>query len=189
MPGMIRFEGTLTPELYRRAVTRQMAPIRLTAVMWIAAAVFVLLSAKLDRPLSWAVPVAFIVAGVWILMTPRISARRAFATDRLVSERMTGEADEEGVRIESAHGRADLPWASMHKVVITADLVLLYQSAVLARILPREFFADDEAWQSFRRLAAAAVPPVRSRRPLAMFALWIAIIVVVFLLRAFFGSR
>jgi hypothetical protein len=42
----------------------------------------------------------------------------------------------------------------MHKVVITPDAVTIYQSAGIIRILPREFFADDESWQAFVRLAS-----------------------------------
>jgi hypothetical protein len=57
--------------------------------------------------------------------------------------------------MESAHGRSDLPWTLMHKVVVTPNVVTIHQSAGIIRILPREFFADDESWQKFRRLASA----------------------------------
>src|SRR6059058_3701277 len=95
-----------------------------------------------------------ILFGVVLLLSPRSTVKRAFATDRLISEPMTGEADEQGVRLEQPHGRADLPWALMHKIVITRHLVAVYQSAQLLRILPREFFADEQSWHAFRRLAA-----------------------------------
>lgn len=83
--------------------------------------------------------------------------KRAFATDRLLSEPITGEADEQGVRIQSAHGAVDLPWTRMHTVMVAADLVAIYQTASNIRILPRQFFADDESWEAFRALALQAV--------------------------------
>jgi hypothetical protein len=68
----------------------------------------------------------------------------------------------------------------IHKVVVTSNLVTIYQSASLIRILPREFFADEESWQEFRRLAAAATPSAgRSPQPIRMLLLWIAIVIAV----------
>jgi hypothetical protein len=180
---MIRFEGTLTPEIYRSALDVAGRRTRFFAVLWIVVGVIALFSAHFGQPVTWAVPLFFLLFGVFVLIGPTLTVKRAFATDRLLSEPITGEADEQGIRMESAHGTTDLPWTMMHKVVMTPKLVTIYQSAQIMRILPREFFADEESWQAFRRLAAAAPssakPPLR---PIYMFLMWIAIIVVVFIL-------
>lgn len=184
---MIRFEGTLTPDLYRRALAVSGRSMQVVAWMLILASVVNFRFADLAKPVSWAMPLFIGTFGVMLLLAPRFTVRRTFATDRLLSEPVTGEADEQGVRLETAHGRSDLPWALMYKVVVTPNLVTIYQSASSIRILPREFFADEESWEAFRRLAAA-VPSAAapSPHPIRVFLLWIAIIVVVFIVWTLF---
>jgi hypothetical protein len=75
----------------------------------------------------------------------------------------------------------------MHKVVVTPNLVTIYQSASIIRILPREFFADEESWQGFRRLASAVRPAARPSRPTFVLVLWIAIVIAVVLLWILFN--
>ena len=71
----------------------------------------------------------------------------------------------------------------MHKVVVTSDVVTIYQSAGIIRIVPRQFLPDEESWQVFRRLAGAATSSANpSPRPMRVFLVWIAIVIVVFLL-------
>jgi len=66
--------------------------------------------------------------------------------------------------------------------------VTIYQSASGVRILPRGLFADDESWEGFRSLAAAAPSSAKpSPRPIRMFLLWIAIMIVVFVLWTLFN--
>jgi len=185
---MIRFEGTLTQELYRRAIGVTGRSIRTVAWLLILASVVNLFFAHIARPVSWVAPLFLGLFGVMLLIMPRITVSRAFATDRLLADPVSGEADEQGVRMESAHGRADLPWALMHKVVMTPNLVTIYQSASSIRILPREFFADEESWEGFRRLAAAAPSSAKpSPRPIRVFLLWIAIVIVIFILWTLFN--
>jgi len=150
---MIRFEGTLTPDLYRRALAVRGRSMQVIAWMLILASVVNFRFADLAKPVSWAMPLFIGTFGVMLLLSPRFTVKRAFATDRLLSEPITGDADEQGVRMETAHGRTDLPWTLMHKVVVTPNLVTIYQSASSIRILPREFFADEESWEAFRQLA------------------------------------
>jgi hypothetical protein len=179
---MIRFEGTLTPEMYRRALGVTSRPMQTVAWMLMLAGVINLRFANLTKPVSWGMPLFLLLFGVMLLISPRITVKRAFATDRFLSEPITGEADEQGVRMETAHGRSDLPWALMHKVVMSANVITIYQSVQIIRILPREFFADEESWQTFRRLAATAPSSAKpSLRPIYVFLLWIGIIIAVFI--------
>ena len=185
---MIRFEGTLTPEIYRRALAVSGRSMQGVAWVLILAGGINFRFANLAVPVSWAMPFFLVLFGVMLLLSPRMTVKRAFATDRLLSEPITGEADEHGIRTEQAHGRANLPWALMHKVAITPTLVTIYQSAQLLRIFPREFFADEESWQAFRRLAAAAPSNAKpSPRRLGVLLLWIVIIIAVFLLWILFN--
>jgi hypothetical protein len=185
---MIRFQGTLTPDLYRRALGVTGRSIQVVAWMLILAGVINLFFAHLAQPVSWAMPLFLATFGVMLLISPRITVTRAFATDRMLSEPVTGDADEQGVRLETAHGRSDLPWTLMHKVVVSPNLVTIYQSASIIRVLPREFFADEESWQAFRRLALAAPSAAKpSPRPIGVVLLWIAIIIVVFVLWMLFN--
>ena len=185
---MIRFEGALTPDIYRRAIGVNGRSVQWLAWTLILAAGVNLYFANLAKSVSWGMPLFMGLFGVMLLIMPRLTVKRAFATDRFLSEPTTGDADENGVRMESAHGRSDLPWALMHKVVVTPNLVTLYQSAGIMRILPREFFADEESWQGFRRLALAAPSVVKpSWRPISVFLLWLAIIIVVFVLWILFN--
>jgi hypothetical protein len=180
---MIRFEGTLTPATYRRALTDTYRPILGFGLFLILVGVINLCFAEIDKPVSLAMPLFLILFGVVLFLSPRTTVKRAFATDRLLSELITGEADEQGVRLEQPHGWADLPWPLMHKVVLTRTAVAVYQSAQLLRIFPREFFTDEESWRAFRRLAAAAASarPAPSH-PLRVPLLWMTIVIVVFVL-------
>jgi hypothetical protein len=180
---MIHFEGTLTPDIYRRALGVSTRPMQMVAWALILAGVINLWFANLAAPVSWGMPVFLVLFGVMLLISPRMTVKRAFATDRFLSEPIKGEADEQGIRMEQAHGRVDLPWTLMHKVAISPTLVTIYQSAQLLRIFPREFFADEESWQAFRTLAALAPSNTKpSLRPIWRFVIWIAIIIAVFFL-------
>jgi hypothetical protein len=151
---MIRFEGTLTPDAYRRAVSGR--PMQFVAWILILAGVINFRFANLTLPVSWGMPFFLVLFGVMLLVMPRMTVKRAFATDKLLSEPITGEADEQGVRMKSAHGAVDLPW-TLHTVMVAPDLVAIHQSAGIMRIVPRTFFADEESWDAFRRLALQAV--------------------------------
>jgi len=153
---MIRFEGTLTPDAYRRAMAGSGQPMKIVAWVLIFAGVINLWFANLALPVAWAMPIILVLFGVMLLVMPRMTLKRAFATDKLLSEPITGEADEQGVRMKSAHGAVDLPW-TLHTVMVAPDLVRIHQSAGIIRIIPRQFFADEESWEGFRRLALQAV--------------------------------
>ena len=57
--------------------------------------------------------------------------RRAAASEALGDAEAAiaafGEADEQGVRMDLAHGRSDLQWTLIYKVVLTPNLVTIYQ--------------------------------------------------------------
>jgi len=51
----------------------------------------------------------------------------------------------------------------------------------------REFFADEESWQSLRQLASAVRPAARPSRPFLVLLLWAAIVIAVILLWTLFN--
>ncbi|HXH40563.1 MAG TPA: YcxB family protein [Thermoanaerobaculia bacterium] len=189
---MIRFQGRLTPDSFHRALRRRRRPLRIYAWIFIIVAIICLPMAHLTDPFTWGMPLFLGLFGALILNGNRATVKRAFATDRTLADPVSGEADEQGVRMESTHGGVDMPWTLMHKVVVTPDLVTLYQSASIVRIVPREFFADDESWQAFLRLVPVSATPAADRTPrmLRTFLLWMAIVVAVALLWFLFnGTR
>jgi hypothetical protein len=87
MRGMIRFEGTLTPKIYRRALGASGRSIRVIAWMLILASVVNFRFANLAQPVSWAMPLFIGTFGVMLLLAPRLTVKRAFATDRFCRSR------------------------------------------------------------------------------------------------------
>ena len=176
---MVRFRGTLTPEIYARGLRATSGRLRFTAWSLAIAGLIGLASAHIDRPVTWGLPLFLVFFGIMLLRTPAMTVKRAFATDRFVSEPFSGEADEQGMRIESEHGRSDLPWALMQKVVLLPDMVIVYQSASLFRILPREFFDDDASWEAFRKMAnVPGSTGNTTKSTIRVVALWLAIIAI-----------
>src|SRR5258707_3532735 len=101
-------------------------------------------------------PLFLTLLGVMLLISTMMTVRRAFATDRFLADPVTGEADEQGVRIDSAHGHSDLTWAPIHNVVVTSNLVTIYQSA-------RTISNSSSGVRRGRRVVVR-VPPARCGR-------------------------
>src|SRR5260221_2911744 len=120
---MIRFEGTLTPDLYRRALGGSGRAIRAVAGLWVIIGIYGLSQARFVDPATWGMPLFLGLLGVLILAAPTMTVKRAFATDRFLAESVAGEADEQGIRIKSANGRADLPWALMHRAALRPNMI------------------------------------------------------------------
>ena len=178
----------MTPEIYSRALRATGSGLRFTAWSLAIAGLIGLAPAHLDRPVTWGLPVFLILFGVLLLRSPRMTVKRAFGTNQFLGMPFSGEADGQGMRIESEHGRADLPWTLMHKVALFPDMVIVYQAGNMFRILLREFFPDDESWQTFRGLAKAPTAIANPMKSLVrMILLWAAIVVAVVIVWFFFN--
>jgi len=179
----VTFRGSLTPAICRRVLSARMRVMQWIVGIWIVAAIIALIYGQVSGTISWAGPVGVMVGGAIVLASPWLTARRTFATDRLAGEEQTGEADEQGVRISTPHGRADLPWSTVYKAVLLHDAVVIYQSTQILRIVPRAFFADDVTWQSFRELVRLSVPGrTRKQAGVGTFMLVLLAFVLVFML-------
>jgi len=53
-------------------------------------------------------PLFLALLGVMLLISPWMTVRLAFATNRFLAEPLAGEADGQCVRMDSVHGRVDL---------------------------------------------------------------------------------
>ena len=182
---MIRFQGTLSTDVYRRSLAIG-GRWRWIGLVMLLLLVMIVPTPQITDPDTWYIPTFLGAIGVMILLYPRMREGAIGGAGQPLAEQVTGDADEQGVRLECAHERADLPWTTMHKVVVTPSLVSLYPSARAVRMVPRELFADEESWQVFRKLATAAArtAPGRSPSSLRMFLLWMAIAAAISLLWA-----
>src|ERR1019366_1187703 len=126
MRGLIRFEGRFSPDIFHRARGGRWRELRVYAWIFIIVTVIGFSMASLDEPVTWVILAAFGLLGWMTLISPRMAVKRAFATDPTLADPVSGDADEQGVRMESTHGRVDLSWARMHKVVVTPNLVTFY---------------------------------------------------------------
>lgn len=185
---MITFGGTIDRKMFARALRRQMRGLQFIAVIWVLVGSWGLTSAVVDRPVTWGWPLFLLLLGALFLFLPSWSARTSLKTGQLISAPFTGSADESRFALESPYGRSEVTWPAFNRSAVYDDSVLLFTSAQQFFLVSREFFETEEQWNAFRALVARSVP-VRSRRtsPMKAALIWIAIIVLVFLLRALSG--
>ncbi|MGH9420212.1 MAG: YcxB family protein [Thermoanaerobaculia bacterium] len=180
---MIEFNGRIDPKLLVKAHRLQMARFVPFVIIWILCALYFLVSARLSDPATWGVPLFFLLIAVFLLITPNLAAWKERKTNASLQSPISGHADEERFVYDSEFAHVDIPWTKMHRASIRPELILLYPSAGQAFILGRQFFASDESWEAFRRIVAAQVRPVpQGRRPIRVVLIWLAIIVVVFVI-------
>lgn len=196
----IRFGGSYTRDQLVRAYRLAARPGR-----WVLVLLLVLLAVlvyatlvvpvrhggSLLHALPALVVVALFLAFAWLL--PRLGAGRTWRTSEAIRQPVSGVITPELVLLRSAYGEARLPWDAFYRVRASDRVVLLYQSAQVSHVLPRELFASEEDWETFKRWALGSVPsdpkggPPRSS-VLQLVVLWLAIFAVTFLLWLLFHS-
>jgi hypothetical protein len=162
---MIPFEGRITRAMYARALRRQMRKLHVIAVLWIAVAAMSLMTAPpSDSPARWGIPLLFALAGIFLLLSPELTARRAFRTGKLLAAPFRGFADEERIVIETQFGRNEIPWSVYFRATSTPDMIFLFTSAQQSQLLHRAFFASGAEWEQFADIVRRHVPTRRSGR-------------------------
>ena len=187
----MKFRGTITPEIYRRAFSAQGSGLRFVAIVLIVAGVLNVFSAirREEDPARAAIlPAALITAGIMFLLLPRITARKLLSTNKMLQDEIQGEATAEHLLIQTAHGTSDLPWNMLHQSLVKPDIVLVYLSAYQYYVFPRSFFASDEEFREFQELVRRNVAPRKSKL-LRVIILWVVIIILVFLLWSLFRTN
>jgi hypothetical protein len=123
---------------------------------------------------------------IYLLFVPFITARRAMKSSQLLSEPFHGSADETHFVHESQFGRTDVPWEKLYRTRVTRDFILLYPTSQMFFVLTPRFFASGSDWLEFGKLVTANVRQMKKSSPLIKTViLWLAIIVVVFMVWSF----
>ncbi|HWS72603.1 MAG TPA: YcxB family protein [Thermoanaerobaculia bacterium] len=185
----IAFHGTLDPASFAGAVRRTKAMRRLTIGVSIVLAVGIAASIAGDWR-SWAPAIVlcvFVLVGLF--RATGTQARKQLAANKTLQGPIRGVARESGIEINGDYTTANYPWSVLHRHEVAGDVMLLYVSPRIAHILPRSFFGSDAEWDAFRTVVAANVPAkVKQRSLVKTIAIWIVIIVLVFLLWSLFEA-
>lgn len=120
------------------------------------------------------------MVAAFLLFNPWLVARRGMKTGAMLM------ADDTHFVYESDFVRSDIPWPKFFRVRAGSDFLMLYVSAHQFFIVARRFFASDADWESFRTLATTKVPVFKRRSIIKLAALWLLIIVGVFVAWVFF---
>jgi hypothetical protein len=65
---------------------------------------------------------------------------------------LAGTVDATGVRWKTGIGELNFPWEKIVKARELGEMVLLHYTPRCALYFPREFFADEAAWDAFRSI-------------------------------------
>ena len=88
----------------------------------------------------------------------RRSWAKVFRASPYFKERATGLITDDGLSYSSPLGAWTIPWKQFTRARYRPELIVLYQSPVMFRILSRDFFEAEDAWRR-------AVEEVRRRIP------------------------
>jgi YcxB-like protein len=193
----IVFSGSVTRENYLRAVRLATGPNRQAKIL-LALSGAILFTFSVVLPLAYSQDVSswYPVWGVLVVLAflffvvPRIAIDRALKTNKLLQQPFEGTAAEDAIRMTTPNSSVTLPWEVFYQVKEAPKMILLYQGSNLYNLFPREFFANEEDWQTFRSWALAKVPSkAKQRSRIWVFLLWMAIFLVIILCYNFFRSE
>jgi hypothetical protein len=190
----IGFRGSINRDNYLRALRLSSGQSRETkifgglfaALLFAFTVVGPLATGASIRPWLPVWVVALLIAIVFVVL-PRLGIERALKTNKLLQEPIEGTAAEDAIRLTTSLSSATLPWGSFYQVKASPRMVLLYQASNLYNMFPREFFEQEEDWQTFRSWALEKVPTqVKKPRRFRTLLLWMAIFILVVLFYSFF---
>jgi len=185
----ISFSGSLTEQQLRRGITKQLQSLRIVGIVFLILAFIALLIAFLSpqdpRDSFGLGKVSFFGSiGALCLLLPWVTARRQFRTSKLLSSAVTGSATDQSLSMSTSSSSGEITWESFHKALVSKDVVLLYQSAYVFHILPREFFQSEADWLEFQAFVRAKVKPHKSWFIYAL-AIWIALVSITLIVLRF----
>jgi|GEM_PF-3815791 len=180
----VEFKGQLDEKLYRRVLRYLLRGLTSWAIVMLAAFVWILFTVPAAQLLD--VRMLIVLLPIYVLFVPFITARRAMKTSKLIAEPFHGSADETHFVYETQFGRTDVPWEKLYRTRVTRDFILIYPSAQMFFLLTPRFFASGNDWAEFGRLVTANVKQMKKSSPfIKTVMLWLAIIVVVFVVWSF----
>jgi hypothetical protein len=193
----IAFQGRLDEKAFRRA---QLAHLGGKPTLGCLAAVILVMLFGLISPLfgredvgaeDIALPIGIVIAAVVLVLVYRRWMRKAWTSNRLVQTAMSGEADDEALRLETEYSKTRVPWNMFLKYRMTLELVAIYGAQNLFFLFPRSFFSSDREWDEFRVLVAAKVPAAAKKdmgSTVKTAILWAIIVIAAFILWSLFGN-
>lgn len=158
----VTFSGALNEPIFRRAVAWHMRGLRAIGAGFVVMGLLGLVVNSSLVPVSeWVVMalplLALELGGATLWFTPWWAARRQFRSSSLLRAPIHGSANESGIRFNSEYGTSEIPWHAFHKARFSSDAVLLYPTAAVFHIVPREFFDGQTSWETFVALVRQQV--------------------------------
>lgn len=185
----ISFSGSLTEQQLRRGITKQLQSLRIVGIVFLGLAFIALLILFLaphdpKESLGLGKVSFFGSIGALCLLLPWVTARRQFRTSKLLSAPVTGSATDQSLSMSTSSSTGEITWDSFHQALVSKDVILLYQSANVFHILPREFFQSEAQWQELQAFVRAKVKPHKNRF-LYILAAWIALVSITLIVLRF----
>ena len=184
----VRFSGALTSQTIERVTVRAVPQLRNMAIALLVLSLFSIaewLFGPRDLVSGWHFSVAMFVAGVVLLFFPKLSAKRALKSNRLLQQTVSGVISDDGVQLTTQYSDTHLSWSVFHHQTSDPDLVLLFISPSQAHAFPRAYFESTDDWDAFRALAANKVKLRKQTSPFRRAILFAIIGAIVFLLFLF----
>ncbi len=141
-------------------VTRRQRHIAMFAICLIFSCILaIVVYFALQTPEYWVIAVALVIAVAFVLVRyPQIHERQL----RRLAERMYGEGRNlmvfgprrvgltpQFVNSSSPYTQSVTRWVAIEKIVVSADALYLYNSAVSSVMVPRRAFTSDDHFQTF----------------------------------------
>lgn len=165
-PRRIRFQGTLAPRLFRRAILahlgRSVPGWKALVVVFGSALLALSVLAVSRRDLASAARLlGFASLAAFFGLFLRIIARNTWRAQAARYQDLRGFLDSEGVEMSSKAGERWLPWAAISHWIATDDFLVLKHGRQL-EILSRKLFASDSDWQEAHHLLSEHGTPHES---------------------------
>ena len=103
-------------------------------------------------------PAIAILAVVFRLAQPYLSARNMAKNGSGAASRLSGKVSGQGITLQTPNATSELQWTLYSRSRSSADLVLLYQQNNWFNYFPRRFFQSDGDWERFLHLVAQKIP-------------------------------
>jgi hypothetical protein len=152
----VSFTGALT---FQRFVAVQKALLPRWSHPLVTGACFVWILGTWSGTSSWYEPAtlavnvpiaAAIVSIVW--GATRFTYRRHWRRMTALHGALAGTVGATGIRWKTGIGESFFPWEKIVRAREIGDMVLLHYAPRCALYFPREFFADEAAWEAFRSI-------------------------------------
>jgi hypothetical protein len=181
----VPFSGTFTPDDLRRALALRRTPMSdpntiIFAATTLVFSLLLLIGLFLNLQRFWAFVVIALLFGAFMYVSGKLSAlanrEQWVMADNLHSPH-TGTADGEALDIACQQCKTHYQWGAFRYHIIKEDMVVLLMGAVNFIFLPRSFFADEAAWNTFTSLVAekttATLPTTWRPAYARLNALWV----------------